>query len=87
MSLVGVTGARASLPPTVARLVREVKGGLAGAGGRRLRVSTPAHVQAIASGADGVIVASALVDALSPDSRDIRALAALVARLRAATGR
>ena len=39
------------------------------------------------AGADGVIVASALVDALGPDGTDVAALGALVARLRAATGR
>ncbi len=39
-------------------------------------VSKPAHVRAIArAGADGVIVASALVDALGPDGRDIAVLA------------
>ena len=49
-------------------------------------VSKPAHVRAIAkAGADGVIVASALVDALGPDGRDVAALGSLVARLRAAT--
>ena len=38
-------------------------------------VSKPAHVRAIAkAGADGVIVASALVDALGPDGRDLEAL-------------
>ena len=38
-------------------------------------VSKPAHVRAIAkAGADGVIVASALVDALGPDGRDVAAL-------------
>jgi tryptophan synthase alpha subunit len=43
-------------------------------------------VRAIAhAGADGVIVASALVDALGPDGRDVGALAALVDQLRSAT--
>jgi len=51
-------------------------------------VSRPAHVRAIAAaGADGVIVASALVDAMGPDGRDTTALATLVATLRAATKR
>ena len=51
-------------------------------------VSKPAHVRAIAgAGAAGVIVASALVDALGPDGRDVDSLAALVAKLRAATAR
>ena len=51
-------------------------------------VSKPAHVRAIAkAGADGVIVASALVDALGDDGRDVEALARLVGELRAATAR
>ena len=38
-------------------------------------VSKPAHVRAIArAGADGVIVASALVDALGDDGTDVAAL-------------
>jgi tryptophan synthase alpha subunit len=41
----------------------------------------------VRAGADGVIVASALVDALGPDGRDVAALGGLVARLREATGR
>ena len=49
-------------------------------------MSRPAHVRAIAkAGADGVIVASALVDALGPDGRDVDGLARLVGELRAAT--
>ena len=39
----------------------------------------------VGAGAAGVIVASALVDALGPDGRDVAALAALVGDLRAAT--
>ena len=88
VSLVGVTGARTSLPPTVAKLVREVKAVSPVPVAVGFGVSSPAHVRAIATaGADGVIVASALVDALGPDGRDVAALGALVARLRAATGR
>ncbi len=87
VSLVGVTGARTSLPPTVARLVREVKAVSPVPVAVGFGVSRPAHVRAIArAGADGVIVASALVDALGPDGRDVAALGALVGRLRAATG-
>jgi tryptophan synthase alpha subunit len=49
-------------------------------------VSRPAHVRALVrAGADGAIVASALVDALGPVGRNIAALGRLVARLRAAT--
>ena len=88
VSLVGVTGARTSLPPTVAKLVREVKAASPVPVAVGFGVSRPAHVRAIAgAGADGVIVASALVDALGRDGTDVAALGALVARLRAATGR
>ena len=87
VSLVGVTGARTSLPPTVAKLVREVKAASPVPVAVGFGVSRPAHVRAIAgAGADGVIVASALVDSLGADGRDVAALGTLVARLRAATG-
>jgi len=88
VSLVGVTGARASLPRTVATLVRDVKAVSPVPVAVGFGVSRPEHVRAIAgAGADGVIVASALVDALGPDGRDLGALQKLVSRLRAATGR
>ena len=49
-------------------------------------VSTPTHVRAIAkAGADGVIVAAALVEALGSDGRELAALTTLVRDLRAAT--
>jgi tryptophan synthase alpha chain len=51
-------------------------------------VSRPAHVRALAkAGAGGVIVASALVDALGEDGRNVARMAALVADLAAATKR
>jgi len=85
VSLVGVTGARTSLPSTVARLVREVKAASPIPVGVGFGVSRPAHVRALArAGADGVIVASALVDALGPDGRDVAALSRLVRSLREA---
>lgn len=86
VSLVGVTGARSSLPPTVGRLVREVVAASPVPVGVGFGVSKPAHVKAIAkAGAGGVIVASALVDALGPDGTDVDALAQLVGRLARAT--
>lgn len=86
VSLVGVTGARASLPKTVARLVRNVKAVSPVPVAVGFGVSRPAHVRSlVAAGADGVIVASALVDALGEDGRNVAALASLVADLRAAT--
>jgi tryptophan synthase alpha chain len=88
VSLVGVTGARASLPSTVGRLIREVRAVSPVPVAVGFGVSRPAHVRAIArAGADGVIVASALVDALGPDGRDIAGMSKLVGRLVAATQR
>jgi tryptophan synthase alpha chain len=85
VSLTGVTGARTSLPGHVARLVRDVKAGSPVPVAVGFGVSRPAHVRALAkAGADGVIVASALVDALGEDGRDIAALARLVRSLREA---
>jgi tryptophan synthase alpha chain len=86
VSLVGVTGARSTLPRTVGRLVREVKAASPIPVAVGFGVSRPSHVRAIArAGADGVIVASALVDALGPDGRDVDRLAGLVRALRDAT--
>ena len=88
VSLVGVTGARDSLPPTVGRLVRDVVAASPVPVGVGFGVSRPAHVRAIAkAGAGGVIVASALVDALGEDGRDVARMANLVRDLAAATGR
>ncbi len=88
VSLVGVTGARATLPRTVGRLVREVRAVSPVPVAVGFGVSRPAQVRAlVGAGADGVIVASALVDALGPDGRDVEALGRLVGKLRAATSR
>ena len=88
VSLVGVTGARTSLPSSVTRLVRDVRAVSPVPVAVGFGVSKPAHVRAIArAGADGVIVASALVDALGEHGADVPALAALVGRLRSATAR
>ena len=77
VSLVGVTGARTSLPSSVGTLVREVKAASPVPVAVGFGVSQPAHVRAIAkAGADGVIVASALVDAMGTDGRDVAGLAA-----------
>ncbi len=87
VSLVGVTGARRSLPRSVDRLVREVRAVSPVPVAVGFGVSRPAHVRALArAGADGIIVASALVDALGRDGRDVAALGGLVGGLRAATG-
>jgi tryptophan synthase alpha chain len=88
VSLVGVTGARKSLGPSVRGLVAEVRAVSPVPVAVGFGISRPAHVRAIArAGADGVIIASALVDALGPDGRDVAAMGRLVSALRAATVR
>jgi len=88
VSLVGVTGARRSLPRAVGRYVAAVRAVSPVPVAVGFGVSRPEHVRLLrASGADGVIVASALVDALGADGRDVATLGRLVASLRAATGR
>ena len=88
VSLVGVTGARSSLASGVGRLVRQLRAVSTAPVAVGVGVSRPAHVRTLVrAGADGVIVASALVDALGPSGTDLPALRALVANLRAATVR
>jgi tryptophan synthase alpha chain len=50
-------------------------------------VSRPEHGRRLAPFADGVIVASALVDALGADGRDVDGMAALARNLRASLRR
>jgi len=86
VSLVGVTGARTRLPSSVRGLVADVRAASPVPVAVGFGVSTPAHVRALAgAGADGVIVASALVDALGPDGRNVETMARLVASLALAT--
>jgi tryptophan synthase alpha chain len=86
VSLVGVTGARTSLPSSVGRLVREVTAASPVPVAVGFGVSRPAHVRALVrAGAAGVIVASALVDALGPDGRDVERMSGLVRDLAAAS--
>ena len=88
VSLVGVTGARASLPSSVRRLVADVRRVSPVPVAVGFGVSKAAHVRALArAGADGVIVASALVDALGADGTDVARMGRLVATLRSATAR
>lgn len=88
VSLVGVTGARASLPPSVRGLVAAAKAESPVPVAVGFGVSRPAHVRMLVSaGADGVIVASALIDALGPDGQNVSAMGRLVGELRGATAR
>jgi tryptophan synthase alpha chain len=85
VSLTGVTGARRSGPSHLQALVGPLKkvSPLPVAVG--FGVSKPAHVAAIKkSGADGVIVGSALIDSLGAEGRDLDRFAALMRDLVAA---
>ena len=86
VSLVGLTGARSALPSTVGRLIRDVRAVSPVPVAVGFGVSRPAHVRAIArAGANGVVVASALVDSLGPTGHDVDRMATLVRGLAAAT--
>jgi tryptophan synthase alpha chain len=87
VSLAGVTGARKRVAPGVGRFLREVRDVSPVPVAVGFGVSTPAHARQLAQVADGIIVASALVDALGPEGRDIDRMAALVRSLRGATSR
>lgn len=76
VSLAGVTGARRSLPTRLATLVARVKSVSPLPVAVGFGVSRPDHVRAVAqTGADGVIVGSALVSALGAGGTDIEAFA------------
>jgi tryptophan synthase alpha chain len=82
VSLTGVTGARQSLPARLRSMVKSLKlvSPLPVAVG--FGVSRPEHVRSVAkAGADGVIVGSALVDALGPDGTDVDHFTSLCAAL------
>jgi tryptophan synthase alpha chain len=87
VSLVGVTGARSSLADDVRPFLRQAKAVSAVPVAVGFGISRPEHARRLADLADGVIVASALVDALGPDGRDVDAMARLARSLREATRR
>lgn len=87
VSLAGVTGARTRLAPGVGRFLRDVRAISPVPVAVGFGVSRPSHARQLAKLADGVIVASALVDALGPDGRDIEQMATLVRSLAEATAR
>lgn len=87
VSLAGVTGARTSLPPGIARFLTAVRAVSPVPVAVGFGVSRPEHARTLAPLADGVIVASALVDSLGPDGAGIDRMSALVKELRGATER
>jgi tryptophan synthase alpha chain len=70
ISLKGVTGARAELPPELEERVRAVKAVTDKPVAVGFGVSQPEQARAIAAFADGVIVGSALIKAIGPDAAD-----------------
>ena len=86
VSFVGVTGARRSMPPGVGAFLRDVRARSPIPVAAGFGVSRPTHVRQLGRLVDGVIVGSALVDALG-DGGDVANLASLVTRLAAATSR
>jgi len=88
VSLIGLTGARSALAPEVGKLVADVRAVSPVPVAVGFGISTAEHVAAVAkAGADGIVVASALVDALGPDGRDLAGAIRLTRDLRAATTR
>ena len=88
VSLLGVTGARTSLPSRLRDLVARVQAVSPLPLAVGFGVARPAHVRTVVrSGADGVVVGSALVDALGDEGLDVGRLSRLAAELRAATTR
>ena len=87
VSLAGVTGARTALPPGVQQFLREVRAVSPVPVAVGFGVSTPDHARQLAPVADGIITASALIDALGPEGKDIESMTALVRSLREATVR
>jgi tryptophan synthase alpha chain len=86
VSLTGVTGARSAGPQNLESLVGRVKARSSLPVAVGFGVSRPEHVRAVArAGADGAIVASALIDALGADGRNEPAFVALCRDLAAAT--
>jgi len=88
VSLTGVTGARQRGPGKIATLVHRIKASSSLPVAVGFGVSRPEHVAAVArTGADGVIVGSALIDALGPNGDDIDRFSALCGSLANATSK
>lgn len=85
VSLAGVTGARTDLPAGVGQFLSEVREVSPVPVAVGFGVSKPEHASQLAGAADGVIVASALVDALGPDGTDVDRMSELVRALAVAT--
>lgn len=86
VSLAGVTGARQSGPSNIGALVSRVRSNSTLPVAVGFGVSRPEHVKAVsATGADGVIVGSALIDSLGPHGTNESAFQTLCSELALAT--
>ncbi len=83
VSLVGVTGARESLPPDLADFVARVRAVTEKPLAVGFGIATPEQAAQVAQIADGVIVGSALVKAIGAAQHPAEAAGAFVAALRA----
>ena len=84
VSLTGITGARSELPPDLESFVQRVRKLTSTPLAVGFGVSTPAQAQAVGRLADGVIVGSALIDAVEGSEDMPRSARAFVRDLRAA---
>ena len=84
VSLTGITGARSELPPDLEAFVQRVRKLTSTPLAVGFGVSTPAQAQAVGRLADGVIVGSALIDAVQGAEDLSRAAGGFVGDLRAA---
>ena len=80
-----MTGARRALPRTVGSFLRDVRSVSPIPVAAGFGVTRPAHVRQLGRVADGVIVASALVDAARPATAVTSTACRVVRSLRAAT--
>lgn len=84
VSLTGVTGARNTLPPDLQAFVKRVRACTELPLAVGFGISTAEHVRSVAQIADGVIVGSALINAVEGTERPAQAAAAFIGGLRAA---
>ena len=86
--LTGLTGERASLPPELVALVRDLRAVTTKPICVGFGISTPAHVAEVIRYADGAIVGSAivaLIESLQSDPALVKKVGDFVAALKAAT--
>jgi len=82
VSLAGVTGARKDLPPHLPEFVRRVRQVAQTPLAVGFGVSTPQHARLVGQLADGVIVGSALIDAVKRSTDPVKTAAQFVKSLR-----